>query len=181
MESTTLLLIPGSQCAIPKAYRDWRETGNKENISRWQISRNTPLVLEEHEWIRNRILFFLEPNKYYAICMFWHHASNKFSNYYINFQLPYSRTALGFDTLDLDLDIVVSENYEWKWKDVDEYQAGIKDGGINDEWVRGIENSKEEVLTRINNHSYPIDGSWINWRPDPLWSLPKLPDKWENI
>jgi protein associated with RNAse G/E len=113
--------------------------------------------------------------------LFWHHESNKFSNYYVNIQLPFTRTALGFDTLDLDLDIVVSENYEWKWKDVDEYQAGITDGGIKTEWVRGIENSKEEVLTRINNHSYPIDGSWINWRPDPLWSLPKLPDKWENI
>ncbi len=180
-DRTTLLLLPGSQCAIPNEYRDWRETGTKDSLHRWQISKKTPLLLGEYEWIRNRILFFLEPNKYYAICIFWDHESNVFSNYYINFQLPYKRTKLGFDTLDLDLDIVINKEYEWKWKDVDDYQEGIKEGAIKEEWVKGIEESKHEVITRINNHSHPMDGSWINWKPNPSWNLPKLPNDWENI
>jgi protein associated with RNAse G/E len=177
---TALLLLPGSQCAIPQEYREWGNSGKKDRIKRWQLSKKSPLSLEEHIWQRNRILFFLEPSKYYAICLFWQHESNKFNCYYINYQLPYTRTKLGFDTLDLDLDIVINEKYEWKWKDIDDYQTGIMEGAIKEEWVRGIEQSKEEVFLKINNHTDPMDGSWINWIPDPNWMLPKLPPDWQK-
>jgi protein associated with RNAse G/E len=180
-KESVLLLLPGSQCAFPKEYREWRDTGRKKHINRWQVAKKNPLILEEFIWQRNRILFFIEPEKFYSICMFWHHESDAFNCYYVNFQLPYKRSRLGFETLDLDLDIVIDENYEWKWKDVDEYQAGIREGGIKDDWVRGIEQSKEEVLGIITKRSSPLDGSWLQWRPDPTWELPKLPKGWEKI
>jgi protein associated with RNAse G/E len=179
-ERTVLLLLPGSQCVIPQEYRDWGKT-EKANINRWEISKKTPLLLQEYLWQRNRILFFLEPNKYYAICLFWVHDTNIFSGYYINYQLPFARTELGFDTFDLELDIDIDENYQWQWKDVDDYQEGISEGVIKEEWVKGIEQSKEEIFIKINNHSSPMDGSWINWRPDPNWKLPKLPPNWQKI
>lgn len=179
-ERTVLLLLPGSQCVIPQEYREWGKTG-KANINRWQISKKNPLLLQEYLWQRNRVLFFLEPNKYYAICLFWVHDTDKFSGYYINYQLPFIRTELGFDTLDLELDIDIDENYHWQWKDVDDYQKGISEGVIKEEWVRGIEQSKEEILMKINNHSNPMDGSWINWRPDPNWEPPKLPPNWQKF
>ena len=121
---------------------------------------------------RTREVFFL---------LFWIHETDKFIYYYVNFQLPYTRSHCGFDTLDLDLDIVIDEQFAWKWKDVDEYQAGINEGGITDEWVRGIEQSKNEVLERIRKHSHPMDGHWLQWCPDKKWKPPKLPDDWKIL
>lgn len=180
-KESVLLLLPGSQCAFPKEYKDWRDTGRKKHINRWQVARQNPLTLEEFIWQRNRILFFLEPDKYYSFCLFWHHESDKFNCYYVNFQLPYTRSRCGFDTLDLDLDIVINENFEWKWKDIDDYQAGINEGGIKEEWVRGIEQSKDEVMKRIERRRYPMDGSWIQWRPDSTWKAPVLPKDWGKL
>lgn len=180
-EKSALLLLPGAQCAIPKEYGGWRDTGNKTNVNRWQIARRNPLILEEYFWKRNRILYFLEPDKYYCFCLFWSHESGKFQCYYVNFQIPYTRSHCGFDTLDLDLDIVIDEQYEWKWKDVDEYQAGIREGGIKEEWVKGIEQSKHEVLDRITKRSCPMDGSWLQWHPDTTWTPPRLPNDWKRV
>ena len=111
----------------------------------------------------------------------WNAASDKFVCYYINFQLPYRRTSLGFDTFDLDLDIVIDPTREWKWKDVEEYKQGIHVGGIQPDWVREIESAQSEVITRIEKHIYPLDAFWLNWRPDPTWSVPYLPENWEEV
>ena len=31
----------------------------------------------------------------------------------------------------------------------------------------GIEAAISGILDRLENHRYPFDGSWLNWRPDP--------------
>jgi len=151
-KETILLLSPGAECAIPREYWGWRKSNNPVGAGRWEVARRDPLLLNEFIWKTNRVLYFLEPEKFYACCVFWHHAQDTFNCYYINFQLPFWRSQSGFDTLDLDLDIVIDDNYKWKWKDVDEFQAGIREGGIKPEWVRGIENSKAEAVQRIAHH-----------------------------
>jgi protein associated with RNAse G/E len=137
--------------------------------------------LRKFTWHTNRILIFLEPEKYYSYFLFWDHASDQFNCYYINFQLPYQRSHCGFDTLDLDIDIVIDPQYNWKWKDEEEYELGIRQGGIRDEWVKGIEQAQGEVLERIRKRSYPLDRSWLRWRPTPTWIPPKLPDSWQTV
>jgi protein associated with RNAse G/E len=101
--------------------------------------------------------------------------------YYINFQLPFRRTELGFDTLDLDLDLVIQPTFDWEWKDVDEFQRGVASGGIRLEWVNEIGHAKEEVLARLEKREYPLDSSWLNWRPDSKWTVPMLPEGWDVI
>ena len=54
-------------------------------------------------------------------------------------------------------------------------------GCIQDEWVKGIEKSQEEVFDRINKRGYPLDGSWLNWQPISTWLPPKLPEKWQVL
>ena len=179
-QETVLLLLPGAKCAFPAGYVSWR---NKDipGETRWQEARHADIALREVEWQTNRILIFLEPEKYYSCFLFWDQQTDQFGCYYINFQLPYRRSHCGFDTLDLDLDIVIDPQYNWKWKDVDEYQAGIQEGGILDEWVQGIQRSQAEVLDRITRHRYPLDGSWYHWRPDASWLPPTLPDRWHDL
>ena len=180
-DETVLLLLPGAQCAFPEGYWRWKRDKDRSQGTRWQEARSDRILLREFAWQTNRILIFLEPEKYYSCFLFWDHEADQFSCYYINFQLPYRRSHCGFDTLDLDLDIVIDPQYNWKWKDEKDYQDGIREGGIVDEWVKGIEQSQAEVLGRINKQSYPLDGSWLEWRPDPTWVPPELPERWRVV
>ena len=178
---TVLLLLPGAECAFPEGYWRWRRGGDRSQGTRWQDAREVHLSLREFAWERNRVLIFLEPEKYYSCCLFWEHEADRFSCYYINFQLPFQRSHCGFDTLDLDLDIVIDPQYNWKWKDLEDYHDGIREGGIRDEWVKGVERSQAEVLDRIDNRRYPLDGSWLQWRPVAAWLPPQLPDRWQVV
>ena len=177
---TILLLLPGAHCAFPEGYWHWRRNKDASHGTRWQEAKSDRLKLREFSWQINRVLMFLEPEKYYSCSLFWDQASNQFSCYYINFQLPYRRSHCGFDTLDLDLDIVIDPQYGWKWKDEDEYQEGIREGGIRYEWVKGIEQYKAEIFDRIDRRAYPLNGSWLQWQPDPNWIPPGLPAGWRT-
>ncbi len=179
-EETALLLLPGAQCAYPAGYARWR-VHDQTGLTRWEEAFSDSLSLKEFPWETNRILIFLEPEKWYSPFLFWNQATGKFVCYYVNFQLPYRRSHCGFDTLDLDLDIVIEADYKWRWKDVDEYELGIRQGGIKEEWVRQIDASRPEVLDRIEQRKYPFDGSWLSWRPDPAWSAPLLPENWHTL
>ncbi len=179
-QESVLCLLPGAQCAFPEGWWRWSHQATT-GLTRWQEAGQAVINLKELAWKTNRVLIFLEPEKYYACFLFWDHATGRFDSYYINFQLPFRRSPCGYDTLDLDLDIVVDPQYRWEWKDMDEYQAGIREGGILDEWVQGIERSKPEVFDRINRRSYPMDGSWLGWQPDPAWLPPKLPENWQEL
>ena len=180
-EETILLLLPGAECAFPEGYWRWKRGGDRSQGTRWQDAREEYITLREFAWERNRLLIFLEPEKYYSTYLFWDHEADRFSGYYINFQLPYRRSHCGFDTLDLDLDIVIDPEYNWKWKDLEDYTDGIREGGIRDAWVRGVEQAQADVFDRIQNRRHPLDGSWLHWRPDPGWSPPKLPEKWRVV
>lgn len=180
-EETVLLLLPGAQCAFPEGYWHWRRNNHPSYGMRWQEAQSESINLREFSWHTNRILIFLTPEKYYSCCIFWDHESDRFSCYYINFQLPYQRSHCGFDTLDLDLDIVIDPEYNWKWKDEEEYKDGIREGGIQEEWVKGIERSQEEIFNRINMRGYPLDGSWLGWRPAQTWVPPRLPEGWRFV
>jgi hypothetical protein len=39
----------------------------------------------------------------------------------------------------------------------------------------------KQLLKTITENRKPFDDSWIDWRPDPAWELPQLPDDWEHV
>jgi protein associated with RNAse G/E len=180
-EETVLLLLPGAECAFPEGYWRWRLNKDFSHGTRWQEAKSEHISLRKFNWHTNRALIFLEPEKFYACYLFWEHTVDEFRCYYINFQLPYQRSQCGFDTLDLDLDIVIDSHYHWEWKDEEDYQEGIKEGGILAEWAEGIEQSKEDVINRIYQRNHPLDGAWVGWQPDPAWIPPKLPEEWGEV
>src|SRR5690348_341626 len=86
--------VEGYMCRKRKAKRRWDYID-----SEW--------ILEEFTWHTNRILTLTEPDKYYSTMLFWDDKSSEFLCYYINFQIPFQRSAFGIDSLDLDLDLIV--------------------------------------------------------------------------
>lgn len=172
---TILAIWPGAGCAAPRGYIHSGHAG----WDRWGETLSDSLHMERYIWHTNRFLILLEPEKFYCTLYMWSAASGEFAGYYINFQLPFHRTRFGFDTLDLDLDIVIEPSYQWRWKDADEYQQGIRLGAIRPEWVAAVERARREVATRLAERMYPLDGSWLEWKPDPSWAAPQLPPEWD--
>jgi protein associated with RNAse G/E len=127
------------------------------------------------------LLILLQPGKPYSIIYFWREATDQFLCYYVNFELPFRRSNLGFDTFDLELDIVIKPTYEWSWKDTDEFNNGIQQGILSKEWIDQIDCAKPEVFEKIEKRQYPFDGKWLDWKPDPKWLPSKLPKNWDKI
>lgn len=177
-EETALLVWPGAECMVPNGYLNHAHSAAWD---RWQETMDNTLDLKPFTWHTNRFLILLEPEKFYSTIYIWKAASNRFDCYYVNFQLPFRRTRLGFDTLDLDLDIVIQADYTWKWKDMDEYQRAIQLGGIRPEWAASVERARFEISRRYSNRTYPFDGAWRSWRPDPGWVPPSLPAGWDAM
>ena len=171
-----LTLLPGTECMAEETYPQ-----GKNKSRRWWDFKNNDWKLAKYHWHTNRLLLIFESEKCYSTILFWDHNTGVFLCYYINFQLPFQRRYDSADTLDLELDMIVNPDFNLRWKDVDEYRLAIENGWISSEWMREIEKAKPEILERIEKRQYPFDGSWLDWRPDPGWSPPRLPENWDKI
>ena len=107
-------------------------------------------------------------------------ALDKFIGYYINFQTPFLRNQLGFHTNDLELDIVIDPQFTWSIKDEYLYKLGLREGCITNSQNTAIEDVKPDIFAMITGRHYPLDGSWVDWRPDPDWKPSRLPEGWDK-
>jgi protein associated with RNAse G/E len=171
-----LALLPGTECIAEKSYPHHKKNGDR----RWDFTEKD-WQLAKYIWQTNRLLLFFEPEKYYSTVLFWNHQSDQFRCYYINFQLPFKRNEFAVDTLDLDLDIVIDPDLSYEWKDTDDYQKAIEYGLLTTEMINGIEAAKREIFENLETRRYPFDGSWLDWKPDPAWQPPTLPENWDKI
>lgn len=179
-DEVALAILPGAECFAPDGYINGKH-GTSGEWDRWGEYKKGTWNMERYTWRTNRLLILLQPEKYYASYYFWQADNDQFLCYYINFQLPFRRSTIGFDSFDLELDIIIEPTYEWRWKDMEDYQRGIKCGILHEEWVREIDAARQEVFEKLGTRAYPFDGTWSGWRPDPNWSLPTLPPNWDSV
>lgn len=181
-ERLILLLRPGTQCRIPAGLIERKYSGaSKDSLSRWDEQENPPWQMRDWIWKRNRFLFFKEPGAYFSECIVWHDESDEFLGWYVNFEMPSTRTAIGFDTLDLELDLEVSPAYDYQWKDEGEYEEGVRRGAISPTVAQRVEMDRPTVLERINKRMSPFDLEWVNWKPEPEWRLSPLHSDWNRV
>jgi predicted RNA-binding protein associated with RNAse of E/G family len=173
---TVLTLLPGTECIAEETYPKGKKNGQR----RWYFVDHD-WKLAKYTWNTNRLLLIFEPQKYYSIILFWNHQNNDFLCYYVNFQLPFKRNLSAVDTLDLDIDLIINPDLSYEWKDIEDYQNAIAHGLILPEWSRGIETATDEIMARLEMRQYPFDGSWLDWKPDPAWQPPTLPQNWDKI
>ncbi|HEY5729148.1 MAG TPA: DUF402 domain-containing protein [Anaerolineales bacterium] len=147
---------------------------------RWEY-KNRLWKLKKYLWHTSRALYVLEAKKFYITSFVWDNETGQLLYRYVNFQLPFQRSHCGIDTLDLELDIVINLDLSWEWKDEEVYRKAIDQGIISPEWMQEVDSAKKEVFDRLAKRQYPFDGSWLDWKPDPSWELPKLPENWDKI
>ncbi len=179
-EEVALAILPGAECAAPEGYINGKH-GPAGQWDRWGEYAKGSWNMQPYTWHTNRLLILLQPEKYYASYYFWRAADNRFIGYYVNFQLPFCRSEIGFDSFDLELDIVIEPTYEWHWKDMEDYQRGIERGILRKEWTEEIDLAKQEIFEKLEKRTYPFDVAWLDWVPDPAWAPPTLPSNWDKI
>jgi hypothetical protein len=94
-------------------------------------------------------------------------------HWYVNFEQPLRRTPVGYDTFDHKLDLIVMPDGTYRWKDEDELEHAAAAGLLNPSDVRA---EGERVL-----EEWPFPTGWEEWRPDPTWPIPQLPEGWDRV
>jgi len=103
------------------------------------------------------------------------------SHWYVNLEDPLRRSPVGFDTLDHKLDVIVELDGSWRWKDEDQFAEIIELGLLDPEEETLLRTEAQDAVRRIAEHEVPFDRDWFDWRPDPAWPTPTLPDGWNRV
>jgi hypothetical protein len=123
----------------------------------------------------------IEPGAQCTISLFFAEGMERFICWYVDLEEPTRRAGGGLVTFDRSLDIVVGPDRRWRWKDEDHFAHIQRFGWITPERAAELRAEGERVLRRIEAVEPPFDDSWLNWRPDPAWPLPELPDDWATV
>ena len=116
-----------------------------------------------------------------AHSVWWFFSGEVFGGWYVNLEARsrfWRRDGLaGVDVVDHELDIVVAPNRGWQWKDEDDLVAVT---GLPGYWDAAgsaeIRAEAHRVIGDVEAGRFPFDGSWCDFRPDPRWPLPRLPE-----
>jgi hypothetical protein len=116
-----------------------------------------------------------------AHSVWWFFDGTDFDGWYVNLETRsrYWRHDgwYGVDVVDHELDIVVTPERGWQWKDEAELDAVT---GLPGYWDAdagaGIRAEGRRVIAEVEAGRFPFDGSWRDFRPDPGWPIPRLPE-----
>ncbi|MFI6362344.1 DUF402 domain-containing protein [Nocardia sp. NPDC050630] len=155
-----VLLTPGTEGAGPQLWirsmleRDPAARGRLlEAYARreWEMGRWV--------WQRTTRVAIMYAKRYFAIVPTWDE-HGEFLWWYVNFQLPFTRTTDGVDTSDLHLDLIVEPDLSYRWKDEDEYALAIRLGLVPEHWQHAIEGACEEALDLVARRAGPFAEDW---------------------
>lgn len=178
-DELALLLLPGAECAAPWGYVHQKH-GDHSRWDRWGDELSRSWSVDKYNWQTKRCLILMTPGSVYSILLMWEHVNNKFLGYYVNFEIPYTRSLPGFDTHDLELDMVIDPSLAWQWKDQEEYRQGVELGMIKPEIQAEIKQAELQILEKLKKQEYPFDHSWLDVDLNISQRAPGLPAGWDS-
>lgn len=105
-----------------------------------------------------------------------------FIDWYVNLELPRGRTEFSTDRVDGALDVVVAPDRSWRWKDEHEIDAALAAGRIDADDLALLRAEGERMGALAEAGSFPFDGTWCDFRPDPAWPQPAMsPELWATV
>ena len=126
------------------------------------------------------ILKFNPRGAAYSVWWLWA-PDGRFAAWYVNLEEPSVRWddgstggAAGVDLTDQDLDIWVWPDRQWAFKDDDELEERL--AFPDHYWVADGEDVRARaraMIPVIEAGTFPFDGTWCDFRPDPQWTLPE--------
>lgn len=147
-----------------------------------------PTPSGQHPWSHRRnwqghgCLMIQKPGDTYAVWHFWEGASRNFLCWYINLQEPFRRTAIGYDTQDLELDFVIHPDGQWELKDDELMDQRVEEGRWSAQRVAEIRSAGQRIADRLQAGERWWPEEYRHWKPDSSWTVPDtLPDGWERV
>ena len=130
-------------------------------------------------WQGHGVLMLQRPGDSYAIWHFWEGAERRFAGWYVNIQRPFTRTAVGYDTQDLELDIWIPDGRSWEWKDMDALADRVREGRFTREEVETIKAEGYRIAGDLDAGRRWWDERWRDFAPEPGWEPPtEFPTDW---
>jgi uncharacterized protein len=134
----------------------------------------------ERRWYGGGRLLIAERGTPYSIYVMWDEVG-ELQAWYVNLEDPWRETRLGFDTTDHLLDVWIDPDRSWRWKDEDHLEEAVEIGLFSAEQASRFRAAGEHALERVEAWSAPFNEGWEDWRPDPSWPVPELPEGWERL
>lgn len=132
-------------------------------------------------WQGHGALMVQRPGDAYAVWHFWDGPNRDFRGWYINFEAPFERTEIGFDTQDLELDIWIDPDGNWAFKDIELLWQRHDEGRFTLIEVRRILELGNSVAAMLDSGDWWWDRAWAAFEPDPTWPVPQLPEQWASV
>jgi hypothetical protein len=133
----------------------------------------------DHAWDVSS-LWILRPGDWHAVWVSWVDGWRHYG-WYVNLQRPYRRTALGIEAMDLMLDVVAEPDLTWRWKDAEQFDDIAAQGIFDRATAERVREEAHAAIGRIERAEPPFSEPWADWRPDPAWPTPTLPEGWDRI
>ena len=135
-----------------------------------------PWRLCDGVWEGNSVLMLTPAGAGHSLWAVWDE-SWRFEAWYVNLQEPLRRTRWGFDTADNVLDVVIEPDLtSWRWKDEHELDAAVRVGRFTAEEAEAVREEGRRAVAALDSRRWPFDREWRDWRPDPAWPPPTLPE-----
>jgi hypothetical protein len=113
--------------------------------------------------------------------VWWLFADAGFAGWYVNLEAPFERHSIGIDTTDHALDLEIEPDRQVSWKDEAEFVARTGHPWYWDAAeAAAIRATAEHVAALAAAGAYPFDGTHRDFRPEPEWGMPALPDGWDR-
>jgi hypothetical protein len=160
----------------------WRTTLTGERVRKFSVEELAvaPTMLSPYQWAGTNVLMLTPPGSSHSIWWFFD-AGGAFFGWYVNLETPTQRWSGGLDMSDLALDIWVTPDRAWRWKDEDEFAERT---GHPDYWsaedAAAIRAEGERIIAVVEAGTYPFDGTFTDFEPDPAWEPTKLPPHWDR-
>ncbi len=125
------------------------------------------------------VLMWHPPGGNYSL--WWMFDGDRFDCWYVNLEAPYQRRPTGIDTTDHALDLVIDPQRTVSWKDEPEFVTRTGHPWYwNAAEAAEIRATAERLAESARAGRYPFDGTYCDFRPDPAWAMPRLPDGWND-
>jgi hypothetical protein len=133
-------------------------------------------------WHTHRALFLYRPGDAHSVGLFWRESDGEFQYWYVNLEIPWRRSPVGFDTWDQELDLVVAPDLSsWKWKDEDEFAWLQEVGIITAAEAASVRAEADRAITAIEHRLSPYCDGWERWQPNSSWLPLDVPANWTAI
>ncbi len=137
-------------------------------------------VLQDTVWEDVKLLRLSVPHQRHSVLIFWN-PDGSVRRWYINLEEPLRRTSLGFDFSDQILDVIATPDLSsWHWDDEDELAEAVAAGLVTKEKAAELYADGRAAVAELQSGRSVFNG-WADWRPDPSWPVPVLPEGWDTV